>query len=123
MEKKMDEIRIKPSPGSVCTRFYCTVCGTMTDKTNIPMSFIHPVDGQEEFICDRCIAHGVLAIKKTLRRHAEDLRRTAEDLCRLAEASFIVPTSEEIDRAFYEFNQGIGYSKSFADFIAEYGFD
>jgi hypothetical protein len=95
----------------------------MTDKTFVPMSFIHPVDGHEHFVCEKCIVHGPSAIKKMLRRHAEDLRRVAEDLCRLAEARFIVPTVDEIDRANYEHMRGLGYSKPFADFVAEHGFD
>ena len=119
----MDEIRIKPSPGNVCTRFVCTICGGTTDKTDVHMIFIDPFDGQEKFVCENCIAHGASTINETLRRHAEHLRRRGEDLCRLAETSFIVPTSDEIDRATYEHMRGRGYSKPFADFVAEYGFD
>ena len=119
----MDEITIKPSPGNVCTRFLCEICGGMTEKTNVPLSFIHPFDGQEKFVCDNCVVNGASAINKTLRGHADHVRRRAEDLYRLAEASFIVPTSGEIDRVTYEHMRGRGYSKSFAEFVAEYGFD
>ena len=46
----MDGIRIKPSPGNVCTRFVCTICGGTTDKTDVHMIFIDPFDGQEKFV-------------------------------------------------------------------------
>lgn len=120
----MDVVRIKPSPGNVCTKFDCTICGGMTDKTFVPMSFIHPVDDQEQFVCERCIVHGASAIKGILLRHAEQLRQYANELCRIAEANFIVPTSDEIDRAYYKVERDLGYySKPFADFVAERGFE
>lgn len=120
---KMDEIRIKPSPSVVCTRFECTICGGMTEKTNVQMVFFHPVDGQEQFVCENCIVNGPSAIKETLLKHAAHLRECANELCRLAEATIIVPTSDEIDRAYYETARDRGYSKPFADFVAEYGFE
>ena len=119
----MDEIKITLSPGNVCTRFVCTICGGMTEKTDVQMIFIGPFDGLEKFVCENCIARGASEIRKTLRRHAEHLRRFAAELWRLAEASFIVPTSDEIDRVTYEHMRGRGYSKPFAEFVAEYGFD
>ena len=93
------EIIIKPSPGNACIRFACTVCGGQTDKTDVPMAFTDPADGNQEFVCERCIARGSAGIKEALLRHADHLRIFAEELRRLAEADFIVPTAEEIDRA------------------------
>jgi hypothetical protein len=63
------------------------------------MAFIDPFDENQEFVCERCVARGSGGIKEALLHHADHLRDLAEELRRLAEADFIVPTAEEIDRA------------------------
>ena len=120
---RMDVIRIKPSPSSVCARFACTICGGMTDKSNIQMVFLHPEDASDRIVCENCIINGASAIKETLVKHAAHLRECANELCLLAEATFIVPTPDEIDRAYYEIARDLGYSKPFVDFVAEQGFE
>ena len=118
------EIKIKSTPGNMITRFQCTVCGGSTDKTNVHLTFNDPADGREEFVCESCVARGPQLMKETLLRHADRMALFAEELRRLAEADFIVPTSEEIDRANYEHDRACGYVvEPFADYVAERSFE
>jgi hypothetical protein len=96
------EIKIQPKRSYAYFRRRCTICGGSREKSNFFMAFIDPNDGRREIVCDPCVARGPAAIKQTLLRHADNLRRYAEDLCRLAEADFVVPTDEQIDRNRYE---------------------
>src|SRR6516162_10729068 len=112
------EIKIKPKRGLGYFHRLCSVCGDLTDRTRVYMRFVEPFvdpsaepsneDGAEncagnEIVCESCIARGPEAMKEALLLRAEELRRYAEDfLSRIAEADFVVPTAEEIDRARYE---------------------
>jgi hypothetical protein len=123
MEERMNVIGIKASPSGVCKRFECTICGGMTEKTNVQMVFSYPEDASNGIVCENCIVNGPSAIKETLLKNAAHLRECANELCRLAEATFIVPTSDEIDRACYQIARDFGYSKPYADFVADHGFE
>jgi hypothetical protein len=122
-------MRIKISPGNVCTRWHCTICGDCTAKTATPFAFIDPADGRTRFVCEQCIAVGPDLIRKLLKR-ADNLETYVAELRRLAENIFVTPTSEEIDRDCYKHEREVlkarGYeteSWSFEQYLSEHGFE
>jgi len=118
----MNVIGIKASPSGVCKRFECTICGGMTEKTNVQMVFSYPEDASNGIVCENCIVNGPSAIKETLLKNAA-LFANARTIFVVLEATFIVPTSDEIDRACYQIARDFGYSKPYADFVADHGFE
>lgn len=66
---------------SIFLRHRCGICGGSTDKDDIEYTY-RDTEGDEHFVCDRCIADGIDAFPAKLRTQAQDLRAWADDLDR-----------------------------------------